>query len=99
MSTEHQPGQGSAPVNPVQDVVPTPPPVVADAAPASSEPVADAPRVRLNPTADPGQFKAIPSLNPGESARVDIDAQVEQQVAREEQNKNEAPPPLSLIHI
>lgn len=93
MSTEHQPGQGSTPVNPVQDVIPTPPPVVADAAPASSEPVAEAPRVRLNPTADPGQFKAIPSLNPGESARVDVDAQVEQQVAREEQNKNEAPPP------
>lgn len=99
MSTEHQPDQGSVPANPVQEVTPAPNPAVADATPASpatalAEPVAaEPPRVRLNPTADPAQFKAVPSINPGESARVDIDSQVEQQVAREEANKNEAPPP------
>lgn len=93
MSTEHQPGQGTSPVNSVQEVVTPPTPVVADAAPDANAAPVEAPRVRLNPTSDPTQYKAVPSLNPGESPRVDVDAQVEQQVAREEQAKTDPPAP------
>ena len=84
---------------PVQDVVSTSPASESVAvAPAPTDPVppdlateASPPRVRMNPTVDPAQYKAVPSLNPGESSRVDVDAQVEEQVAQEQQAKAEAP--------
>ena len=107
MSTEHLPSQGSTSVpnnQPVQDVVPTAPPSSGDGVPPalseavpSNETVPETapevapPRVRMNPTADPAHFKAVPSLNPGESPRVDMDAIVEEQVAREQKAKAEAP--------
>ncbi len=99
MSTEHLPGQGLTPVSentPVQDVVPTSnSSAAAESVPTPSDPVPEAtpPRVRLNPTADPAQLKAVPTINPGENARVDVDAQIEQQVAQEQKAKAETPPP------
>ncbi len=63
-------------------------PVSTDAAPETT-----APRVRLNPTLDPTLFKAVPSLNPGEGSRVDTDALMEEQVAREQKAQAEAPAP------
>jgi predicted RNA-binding protein with RPS1 domain len=61
--------------------------------PADAPPEATTPRVRLNPTPDPALFKAVPSLNPGEGSRVDTDALMEEQVAREKKAKSEAPAP------
>ncbi len=100
MSTEHLPNQGSTSVPeqiPVQDVVPPAPAAEGGPAPVASSGEADAAepaasRVRLNPAADPSQFKAVPSLNPGESSRVDVDKQVEEQVAREQKTKVESVP-------
>ena len=100
MSTEHLPNQGSTSVPeqiPVQDVVPPAPAAEGGPAPVASSGEADAAepaasRVRLNPAADPSQFKAVPSLNPGESSRVDVDKQVEEQVAREQKTKVESAP-------
>lgn len=110
MSTEHLPGQGLNPASeahPVQDVVPTTSPettpevsTAAGTTPNAEETSGSStPRVRLNPTVDPSQVKAVPSLNPGE-VRSDVDAQVEAQIAREEQIKNAPPsPPPNPVEI
>ncbi len=67
------------------------PTATGDSVPVDPEPEPITPRVRLNPTPDPSLFKAVPSLNPGESARVDVEAQIEAQVAQEQKARAEAP--------